>query len=542
MHRPPALADYLAVLRRQIWLVLAMPVAAAVCAYLLASTESARYRSSATILVNRSNIVSVVTDISDPTIYDPTRVLATTASIARSPELAARVASVAKVPGATAGSVLGSSDVSADSGADLLHVNVTWPTSAGAVRLANVYADQFTKYKTALDTKRIRAALISLKSRIAALRAGGNTASPGYATLIDYQSRLETVGTLLANNTSVLDPAGGASKVRPRPSRTGILGGLLGLVLGVAFAFGAEALDRRVRAEDEIEQILELPLLGRIPTPPKPLREARRPVMIADPSGTQAESVRKLKTSIEFLNLDQRARTLMVTSAVPREGKSTTAANLAIAFARAGRRVVLVDLDLRRPSLHSLLVTGLEPGIADVVAGKETVDRALRTVSLAAVAPQVARNGGRPRGPSSNGRTVGGDAASTLSVLPAGVASAVTGTLAEFLESPRLAAVLDDLAGRFELVLLDTPPLLAVGDAIALTTHVDAILLVLQARSQRPLLRELGRQLHQSQAPVLGFVLTGVDEAEAHGGYGYGYGYGEYAYDFDPAAQQTQRR
>jgi Mrp family chromosome partitioning ATPase len=260
--------------------------------------------------------------------------------------------------------------------------------------------------------------------------------------------------------------------------------------------------------------------------------------MIADPAGMQAESIRKLKTSIEFLNLDRHARTFMLTSAVPREGKSTTAANLGVAFARAGRRVVLVDLDLRRPTLHSLLVTGLEPGIADVVAGKEALGRALRTVSLPAVAPRVSRNGS---GRSSNGRVAGGDAASTLSVLPAGIASAVTGTLADFLESPRLAAALDELASEFELVILDTPPLLAVGDAIALTTHVDALLLVLQAQSQRPLLRELSRQLRQSQAPTLGFVLTGIDEAEAYGGYGYGYGYGEYTYDFESAGQVRDR-
>lgn len=533
--RPTTLSDYLAIARRRVWIIAALPVVAAVSAFAVSETQSAVYQATARVLVNRSDIVSAITNISNPALGDPTRFLATQADVARSPVVAERTVAAARVQGATAPSLLGSSHVTPDANADILDVTVSWGSPAAAVRLVNAYADEFTHYQTQLDTQRIAQALTTLRGRIKQLQGKGATATASYSQLLQYQSQLETIGTLLANNTSVLQPATSAVKTQPRPSRNAAFGGLLGLVLGIGLAFAAEALDRRVRTEDEIEQILELPLLGRIPTPPKQLRDARRPVMIADPAGTQAESVRKLKTSIEFVNLDRRARTLMVTSAVPREGKSTTAANLAIAFARAGRRVALVDLDLRRPSLHSLLVTGLEPGIADVVAGKETLERALRTVPLPAVAPSA--NGSRRR--SSNG-TVG--AVSPLSVLPAGVASAITGTLAEFLESPQLAAVLDELASRFELVLLDTPPLLAVGDAIALTAHVDALLLVLQARSQRPLLRELARQLQQSQAPTLGFVLTGLDEAAAYGGYGYGYAYGAYTHDFESAGQGTPAR
>lgn len=538
--RPTTLSDYVAVARRRIWIIAVLPVVAALSAFAVSETQSAVYKATAKVLVNRSDIVSAITNISNPALGDPTRFLATQADVARSPIVAGRTVAAAGVRGATVSDLLGSSSVTPDPSADILDVSVSWGSPAAAVRLTNAYAQQFTRYQTQLDTQRIDQALTTLHLRITQLQSKGATATASYSQLLQYQSQLETIGTLLANNSSVLQPAGVAAQTQPRPMHNAILGGLLGLVLGIGLAFGAEALDRRVRAEDEIEQILELPLLGRIPTPPKQLRDARRPVMLADPSGSQAESVRKLKTTIEFLNLDGRVRTLMVTSAVPREGKSTTAANLGIAFARAGRRVVLVDLDLRRPSLHSLLVTSLEPGIADIVAGKATLDRALQTVSLPAVAPRVAQNGSRP--PSPNGRTIGGNQASTLSVIPAGIGSAVSGTLAEFLESPQLAAVLDELASRFELVLLDTPPLLAVGDAIALTTHVDALLLVLQARSQRPLLRELARQLHQSQAPTLGFVLTGLDEAEAHGGYGYGYGYGEYTFDFESATQRTEQR
>lgn len=126
-----------------------------------------------------------------------------------------------------------------------------------------------------------------------------------------------------------------------------------------------------------------------------------------------------------------------------------------------------------------------------------------------------------------------------LTLVPAGsIAPGHVDSLADFLESERLGSALDELAEQFDVVLVDTPPLLSVGDAIALTAHVDAILLVLHAGSQRPLLRELSRQLQSSQAPVLGFVLTGLDEAEAYGGYGYG----AYTYDRQMTAGRGAER
>jgi len=253
--------------------------------------------------------------------------------------------------------------------------------------------------------------------------------------------------------------------------------------------------------------------------------------MLGDGGGIQAESIRKLKTSLDFLNLDRGARTIMVTSAVPREGKSTTIANLAVAYARSGRRVALVDLDLRRPSLHTFFYTGVSRGIFDVVMGEENLGDALRRISFPVTGPMAnasrSRNGSKPR---ATARTVDDEAdRCLLNLLPAGsIPPHSADVLADFLESERLNSVIEDLESQFDLVLIDAPPLLAVGDAIALTSRVDALFLVLHAASQRPLLQELARQLHSSPVPVLGFVLTGVSDSEAYGGYGYGYAYDAY--------------
>lgn len=530
-NRPTTLADYVAILRRRMWIIVALPVVAAVSAYIVSATQSSLYQASAQILVNRTSIVSAITNVSDPAIGDPTRFLATQASVARSPVLAARVARAAHVPGVTAADLLAASSVTAEADADLLDVSVSWKDADAAVRLTNAYARGYTRYKTELDTKRIDDALTTLRRRIQDMKAAGATSTSSYTTLVQYQSQLETIGTLLADNTSVLKPATDAAKTRPRPMHTAILGGLLGVALGVALAFLAEALDRRIRSEEELEEALQLPLLGRVPAPPRRLSDVNELVMVAEPESVESESIRRLKTSIEFLNLERGARTIMVTSAVPREGKSTTIANLAVAFARSGRSVALVDLDIRRPFLHRFFHTGVGLGMTDVLTGTETVAGALRPLSVPGRAAD--------RAPSRNGRRSRSDAEdretkSTLSLLPAGtLPGSGADSLVDFIESERVPAVLDELAQQFDLVLVDTPPLLAVGDAIALTASVDAVVLVLHAGVQRPVVRELARQLQSSQAPTLGFVLTGVSA----GGDGYGYD----LYGYEPRARPERR-
>jgi polysaccharide biosynthesis transport protein len=507
-NRPTTVADYLVIFRRRKWIVLLPPIVAALAAFALSTGQSPLYRASAEILVNPRSVVTAITGV-DPSGGDPNRYLQTQASIARSPLLAQRIAAASGIPGMTPGRVLAESQVTPSTDSDLVWIYVEDANQDVAARLANTYAGQFTQFSKERATDYIDEALASLQTRIKSLAAHGQANSPLYSTLIQQQGQLATVGKLMAGGSTVLQNAEGAAKIRPRPKRDALLGFLFGGVVGLVLAFLAEALDRRVRSEHEIDEALALPLLARIPQPPRGLQKTNDLVMLRESSGAQAETFRKLRTSIEFVNPDGALKTIMVTSAVEQEGKSTTIANLAVALASSSRRVVVVDLDLRRPYLSRLFHVGGRPGITDVAVKRATLAEALRPIGLAkGIQEQASLNG---RGETSNGRA---PSEGLLQLLPAGTIPPSAGDL---LQDQRLLDVLDDLAGRFDLVLIDAPPLLAFGDTLTLSSHVDAIFAITRlGRVQRPILHEFARQLQSCQAKLLGYVLTGVEHSESY--------------------------
>ena len=507
-NRPTTVADYLTILRRRKWIVLVPPVAAAVAAFLLSLGQSPLYRASADVLVNRASVVTAITGV-DPSGGDPTRYLATQASIARDPVLAKRISDASGIPGMTPDRVLAESGVTPSTDSDIVTITVEDRGRAAATRLANTYAAQFTEFTKERATTSVDDALSSLEVRLKSLAAHGQGTSALYAALLQQQGQLATVGRLMAGIASVLQPADHATKTRPRPKRNAILGFLFGAVVGLALAFLAEALDRRVRDEHEIDGVLGLALLARIPAPPRALQKTNDLVMLREPSGPQAETFRKLRTSIEFVNPDGAARTIVVTSAMEQEGKSTTIANLAVALARGGRRVAVVDLDLRRPYLSQLFHVGGRPGITDVALKHAALSDALRSIGLATGIQEMASLNGQ--GAPQNGRTA---SEGMLQLLPAGTLPPSAG---EMLQDQRLIGVLDELATRFDVVLIDAPPLLAFGDTMTLSSHVDAIFALTRlSRVQRPILHEFGRQLQNCQAKLLGYVLTGVEHSESY--------------------------
>jgi polysaccharide biosynthesis transport protein len=516
--RPPSLAHYLAVLRRRKWVILPPLLLIPTLAFFLSAGRAPEYRATSEVLLNRQDIVSAVADVSDlnPVSLDPDRLTATQSDVARSPLLIRRVVAAANVPGLTASGLLGKSQVSPRANADVLEFSVTDRTPDVAAQLASVYAEQYTLFRRDIDTKALRDAMRKLQARIDALRSDGvSSDSLLHTQLLDAQTKLETAATLLTGNTIVLRPAEGAEKISPRPQRSALLGGLFAIVFALGLTFLAEALDSRVRAEQEVEGRLGIPQLGRLPKPRRHLQRADELVMLTEPASRAAEAVRQLRTNLEFAKVKAGARTIMVTSALEREGKSTTVANLAVAFARAGRRVVLVDLDLRRPYLHRFFKTAPSPGVTEVALGRVKLDDAVTQIIVSE--PQSAEAAPRQRAErdqsssalsqvsreSSNGRAGG---LGVLEFLPAGTMLLDPG---EFVADQTLTEILTTLRGQADIVLIDAPPMLTVGDATTLSARVDALLVVFRLReTRRAALISLRRQLEKCPAKKLGFVVA----------------------------------
>lgn len=510
-QQPWGVEEYLAALRRRKWVVLQALIIVPAIAIALAMRQDAVYRSSADVLLNQTNVGASLLGVPDPAGYqDPRRFAETQASLARVPEVAQRATRIANIPGVTPAVLLDSSYAVPSRDSDMLRFSVESGDPQIAIKLATAYAQAFISYRSELSTAALRQARSDLRRRLAELRAAGDTRTALYANLSDKEQELRTLELLQSKHTLVRR-ATAAGQVAPEPTRNAILGLAAGILIGLSLAFILEMRDRRVRSEHEIERRLQLPLLARVPDASGFVR-GKKLVMLVDPRSPYAEPFRRLRTNIEFVNTEGWARTILVTSAVAGEGKSTTAGNLAVATARAGRHVVLVDLDLRLPTLHELLGVPRQPGATDVIIGRAGLQDVLRTVPLRPV-PDFRTI--------VNGRV---EEAGKLEFLSVGTAPPNPG---EFLGTKEVAALLTALSERADLVLVDAPPLLAVGDTLPLGAMVDGIVVVTRfGVVSHPMLADLARVLDTLPAAKLGFVVTGAGLEEAYG-YGYGNSYSE---------------
>jgi succinoglycan biosynthesis transport protein ExoP len=539
-HGAATLRDYLHIVRRQKWIILQAVLLVPLAAVLYAWHETPVYQGTATVLLSRQDLADQLTNVQNPAANSNTLV-PTQAAVARVPDIARRTIAQLGLGSMTPIQFLQHSSVTQSINADTLGFEFRSTDPLLAQRAATAYAENYVAYKHALDTASLESARREVAARIQALVAQGDARGTLYTSLVEREQQLQTLEALQTSNATVVQDAQAAGQVAPRPTRNGVLGLFLGVILGLGLAFLRETLDTRVRSAQEIGERLNLPLLGRVPEPPKHLRLENRLSMLEEPSGLHAEAFRVLRTNIEFSVLDSSVRTVMITSAVEQEGKSTTIANLAVALARGGQTVALVDLDLRRPYVEKFFDLGDAPGVTQVALGRATLDEALVHIPIAPIKPSAAL---RPRydlNGHSNGN--GNGSSGKLYVLGSGPIPPDPG---EFVASHSLTSVLLQLQEFAEVILIDAPPLLRVGDAMVLSAKVDALLLATRMEKvRRPMLTDIHRMVETSPARVLGFVVTGAEAEEGYGygyghGYGYGYGYGYLQRPAEPEPTQVR--
>jgi len=514
------LQDYLRVVRRRKWMVVQAAVLLTLAAVAFSLHQQALYEASADVLLSAENVSSAVPGSLSGLSQDPERTTETQAQVARVPAVVQGALDRVDAPGMTVADFLANSSVSSSPTSDILTFAVTNPDSALAQQLANAYAQSYSAYRQKLYGDAIERSLTDVDERLqrleraaASLQGSGRRARLGaltaygaqYSTLIDQQQTLESMQALQPSVASVLREADGATLTQPKTVRNGVLGLVVGLVLGLGLAFLREALETRVRTTEEVSARLGgLPLLGRLPRPPKRLRRSDKLVMLEDPASAQAEAFRMLRANLDFMTLDRDARTIIITSALEQEGKSTTVANLGVAFARAGKRVVLVDLDLRRPVLARFF--DLEgPGLTQVALGHVPLEAALAGIAITDP-PAPRRRLSLRRSGNQNGH-VTRELLGQLEVLPSGPIPPDPG---EFVSSAALGKVMAALRERADVVLVDAPAALHVGDVVSLSSLADGILVVARPTAlRRQTLAELKRLLSLVRTPALGFVATG---------------------------------
>ena len=528
------LRHYLDILRKHWLIAIAATILVPLAAFLFSVSQAPAYQATAEVLLSGENIAANLNGVQDTTGEPLTeRYIQTQAGLARSPEVIERTLEAANRQDLSIDGLLAMSSVAPKTNSDFLDFNVVSEDPAAAGRLATEYARQFTQYRLELDTTPTRRAREQLQRRIRQLRRNGEADSPLYSNLLSKEQELATFEALQTSKTYLVREARGAIQVRPRPRRNTLLGLNLGLLLAFALVAIAHALDTRVWTVRELEAKLGLPLLSRVSPSPSGVKGSL--VMRTAPSHPDAEAYRLLRANLDFVNRDRDARVIMTTSAHEGEAKSTIVANLALTYAREGKRVILVDLDLRRPALARLLDLPERPGVVEAVLHGRDLSEVLNPVrgddaGMARLGVIPAGGGAQDISTATPRDVVSVRGQRTARREPAHQrANALhprqTMALGEIVASSQLRVFLNGLKDKADIVFVDGPPLFGTGDAITLGSVVDAIVLISEVgRLQQETVDNVTRALSMCPAPTLGWVVTGTSPIAKYGAFASGNG------------------
>lgn len=475
-----SLRGQLAPIWRWKWVVLACLLVFPIGAFVISSQATKVYRAAATVSVQPGSTDTslIIANVSPAGVPDES--LSSAAGMAQTSAVTVPAAAMLKPP--LSPPVLSSKlSISTDATSGFLSIKATDHSPDRAAAIANAVAKSLTIAEANQAQGQIDFAIAQLQQQLARVSPQDGAQR---LQVSDELGRLRALRAAQPFNTRIVQeaqPPSGA--ISPTPSRDAILGVIAGALVGIALVYLLAQLDRKVRDPLEFESLAGVPLLAEIPNNAFPNQPQ---------SSGVADAFQTLRGSLVYFNVDRPLTTILIASPAPSEGKTTVGSHLAEAFARSGKDVVVVDTDLRYVHTNPVYRgSNAEHGLGSVLAGESTVDEVLVGEEHLHIVP----SGPPPPNPS------------------------------ELIASDRMRNLLSDLAERFDIVIVDTPAALAVGDAIPLFRQVSGILLLGRVGvTTRESITQCASMIRNAQGMLLGVVATGVSHRRA---YGYGYAYGQ---------------
>lgn len=329
-----------------------------------------------------------------------------------------------------------------------------------------------------------------METRIAQLQLEASIQEQTTRYLLGQYESARMQEATIAPYVTILDGASPAYRIGTSVRQRAILGLLVGLILGLMGAFFLEYLDQTIKSAHDVERLLGVPVLGLIPYDPKlaAANGRRAPITVVTALGADepvAEAFRALRTNVTFVGAEKPLQLITVTSPGPGEGKSTTAANLAVTLAQSGQKTILVDADLRRPLVHRAFAIVQDPGLTDILVHRAEVREAVRP-----------------------------DVSPKLDVLPAGVSPP---NPSELLGSDAMQQLMAELRREYDYIILDTPPVLPVTDATVVAAGADAVIVTIRSgETEETAAQRALEQLRRVNARIAGVVLNGISSAKDH--------------------------
>ena len=497
-------AGYFRVVRERSFVIVTVVIVAVGLALVFSLLQTPLYRATAQVLRQTAALDQTLFGTSVFQFQDAQRQLQTGANLIKLDAVATMVKEDLQSTRST-GSLLRIVTVTTSNQTDVIEISAESPDPAETAEVANSFARQFIKSRQEANRSILAAADEEVVAELAQMSAE-ERASERAIILAQKHEELGILQSMQTGGFELIQEASASpSAFSPRPVRNAAFAFVGGLILGILLAFLFDYVDRRMKDEETLEREFGLPVLASVSMVGR--RWARRGnscsgklIGFADSKSSFTESFRTLRSNLRFYQLDGSTQTLLITSALPREGKTVTAINLGLSLALSGARVILIEADLRRPMLHHYLDLDSKVGVSTVLAGTSTFEESLRLVRVPAFVPDPRLNGSN---------------SPEALTMQKGILCMTSGPLppnpAELLSSARMRELIITAKAHAEYVLIDTPPLLLVSDALNLADYVDGIIIAARVKGTTiDEARHVRTMLRRSGGRALGIVANGV--------------------------------